>query len=82
MKEEFKYIKIHNKELKVSNLGRVFRDGVELRQNINHDNYKVVYVGNNRSVGVHRLVALAFIENDDPKIKTEVNHLDLSLIHI
>lgn len=76
MKETFKYIKIHNRELKVSNLGRIFYQGTELKQNTNHDNYKVVYVGNNRSVGVHRLVALAFIENDYPEIKNEVNHLD------
>ena len=78
MQEEFKNIKIHNRELEVSNLGQVFYQGKELRQNTNHDGYKVVYVGNNRSMGVHRLVALAFVNNDYPEIRNEVNHLDFN----
>lgn len=77
MKEEFKYITLHDVKLKVSNLGKVYKEEVELKQNINHDDYKVVYVGNNRSVGVHRIVALAFIDNNVPE-RNEVNHLDFN----
>lgn len=76
--EEFKVVEIKGNKLKVSNLGRVVKDGMELRQNENFDGYLVVYVGNNRSVGVHRLVAMAFVENDNPEVKNEVNHKDFN----
>lgn len=76
IKEEIRTIEIKGNILQVSNLGRVIRDGNELRQNENFDGYLVVYVGNNRSVGVHRLVAMAFIPNDKPEVKNEVNHKD------
>jgi hypothetical protein len=75
-KEEFGHLEIMGITLEVSNTGRVFKDGIEVRQNENHDGYLVVYVGNNRSIGVHRLVALTFIHNDQPDIKNDVNHKD------
>ncbi len=74
--EEFRTLELHNAELRISNLGRVYKDNKELRKNENGDGYLVVYVGNNRSVGVHRLVAMAFIPNDEPEIKKTVNHID------
>lgn len=74
--EEFKWIEIKGTKLLVSNKGKVLKDGIELRQNENFDGYLVVYVGNNRSMGVHRLVAMAFVDNNDPEIKNEVNHKD------
>lgn len=76
--EEFNSITIHGCELCISNLGKVFKNGIELNQNENFDGYLVVYVGNNRSVGVHRLVALAFIPNENPDINKEVNHKDFN----
>lgn len=74
--EEFKYITVNDNELCVSNLGKVYKNGIELKQNENFDGYLVVYVGNNRSIGVHRLVAMAFIPNEYPDNKNEVNHID------
>lgn len=62
----------------VTDDGRVFYDGKELNRRYNSDGYLVVstldYNRCCRSTGVHRLVALAYIENDDPTVKTEVNH--------
>jgi hypothetical protein len=74
----FKTIEIHDNEFVVSSLGEVYKDGEKLRQNENHDGYLVVYVGNNRSMGVHRLVAMAFIPNSNPAEKNEVNHIDFN----
>lgn len=78
LNEEFKDVIINDSNLSVSNFGRVFKNGEELRQNENFDGYSVVYTGSNRSVGVHRLVAMAFIPNDNPEVKTEVNHKDFN----
>jgi hypothetical protein len=76
--EVVRTLKVNNVELLISNLGKVYKDGKELRQNENFDGYLVVYVGNNRSIGVHRLVAMAFIHNDEPETKNEVNHIDFN----
>lgn len=79
MIEEIREVKLNGYTYKVSNLGRVFsKNGKELKQNTNHDGYFVVSVKNNRCVGVHRFVAMAFVENDDIKNKTEVNHKDFN----
>lgn len=65
---------------KVSNKGKIFIDGKELRIRENADGYLVVstkdYGMYSRSVAVHRLVGLAFIPNDDTTNKTEINHKD------
>ena len=62
----------------VTDDGKVFKNDTELLPHYNHDGYLVITVrtdtGGYRAVGVHRLVALAFIDNDDPATKTEVNH--------
>lgn len=77
-KEEIniKKVNYYGVEFEVTSCGKVFRNGLELRQNTNHDNYKVVWDGKSRNIGVHRLVALAYVENDDVENKVEVNHLD------
>ncbi len=73
-----KEIHINGVDIQVTSNGKVYKKGKELKQNENFDGYLVVYTGNNRSVGVHRLVALAFIHNDNPEVKTEVNHKDFN----
>ena len=77
MREEFKTIDVRGVNLEVSNMGRVFKDGVERRYHLNNDGYKMISLMN-RCPFVHRLVATAFIKNDDPKNKTEVNHKDFN----
>ena len=73
-----KHLELWGHHYEVTDDGRVFKEGVEVLPHYNHDGYLVVTVrtetGGYRAVGVHRLVALAFIENDDPATKTEVNH--------
>jgi len=76
--EEFSNIHINDFDFTVSSKGKIYKNGIELKQNENSDGYLVVYVGNNRSMGVHRLVAMAFIPNDDKETKTEVNHKDFN----
>ena len=73
-----KELKINGNTFTISNNGKVYKNGIEVRQNENFDGYLVVYVGNNRSISVHRLVAMAFIPNDSPEIKKEVNHKDFN----
>ena len=72
-----KHLELWGHHYEVTDDGRVFREGVEMPPHYNHDGYLVVTArtetGGYRAVGVHRLVALAFIENDDPATKTEVN---------
>ena len=74
----------------VSNLGRVKsldridasghrRKGKILKPKINHGGYVQINLYNNsirKTVSVHRIVAIAFIPNDDIENKTEVNHLN------
>lgn len=77
--EELKTIEISGVRYEVSNIGKVYKDGVLLKQNTNADNYLVIGVKHiNRNVGVHRFVAMAFVDNDDPTNKTEVNHIDFN----
>lgn len=77
-KERFKNIVLNEIEFTVGCQGSIFRNGKLLKQNENHDGYLVVYIGNNRGKGVHRLVAKAFINNNDPKKNLEVNHKDFN----
>lgn len=70
----------------VSNLGRVrslnWRNSGKIKMLEQHDNgsgYLRVHLcknGKQKWYMVHRLVAFAFIENDDPVNKVVVNHLD------
>ena len=78
LNRNYKKLTINGIEFDVSDCGRVCKNDIELKQNENHDGYLVTYVGNNRSIGVHRLVAMAFIPNDDPDNKKEVNHKDFN----
>ena len=66
--------------LEVYGNGTIIKDGCELRHRINSDGYPVVSLcvegKGSRSVGVHRLVAMAYVSNDTPEHKTEVHHID------
>ena len=68
----------------VSNTGRVRNKITNKYLKLRHDNRGYVKVAlslnlpykKNTQIGVHRLVALTYIPNDDPENKTTVNHKD------
>ena len=66
----------------VSDFGRVRDDsnGLELKQRVNCHGYSLVNLRLDektvKTIGVHILVGTAFVENDQPKKKIEVNHDD------
>ena len=65
----------------VSTDGRVknVKTGRIMKQHKNHKGYWILGLtknGKQKSFRVNRLVALAFIPNDNPQEKTEVNHID------
>lgn len=75
--EEFKNIEYLGKIVTVSSYGKIVVDDKEKTYRNNRDGYPVVpFPG--RYVAVHRLVAMAFVENPDPENKKEVNHLDFN----
>ena len=64
----------------VSDTGDIYKDGFELKKYPNRDGYNSVAIrredGRQSYLRVSRAVALAFIPNDDPTVKREVNHKD------
>lgn len=68
----------------ISNKGHVkrfYKNGNKklLKENIGTNGYLKVDLskeGNVKTFNVHRLVALIFIENNEPLVKTQVNHID------
>ncbi len=89
MEEIWKTIPGYENRYEVSNLGRVKslarldRYNRHVRERIlqygdNGNGYKFVHLlrGTKQRMYVHRLVAFAWIENDDPETKTIVNHID------
>lgn len=80
MEEIFKDFEYDGMRYKVSNYGRIFGVRKELKQRLNEDGYWEVTIGSEKrhrtSFRVHRLVALLFVYNDNPSLKTEVNHKD------
>jgi len=83
--EEWKDIEGYEGLYQVSDLGRVrslprnTTSGKILKPGTDRKGYLYVILSKNgkaKSHTVHRLVALAFIPNDDPEHKTEVNHLN------
>jgi transposase len=87
---EFEYIPFKNEELKdihlsfgnygVTNLGRVVnRNRFTILKPQIKNQYHQVGLSENKImkwISVHRLVAFAFITNDNPIEKTQVNHID------
>lgn len=76
--EEFVKVVYFGTEFLVNKYGKVFRNGKEAKHFKDGDGYLRVSCNKNRSVGVHRLVALGFVPNDDIENKTEVNHKDFN----
>jgi hypothetical protein len=68
----------------ISNHGRVksfkkYTNGIILKQYIDKSGYhRIKLIKNNKlkGFGIHRLVATSFIENQNPNILIEVNHID------
>lgn len=73
--EEWRRIESTEEDFYVSNLGRV-RKGKKLRKRtLASDGYETVTIDGKR-VKVHRLVALAFVDNPKPELYDVVDHID------
>lgn len=67
------------KEHNTAKSGYVFIQGVMLKQSINKKGYPIVYLSQHnkqKTVVVHRLVAMAFVNNPNPEKYDQVNHID------
>lgn len=73
--EHFKEIEYQGTQFRVGEFGTIYRNGSPAHVIISPDGYHKVST-KNRNIGVHRLVAMCWVENDDPATKTEVNHKD------
>ena len=62
----------------ISNFGRVRHNGKILKGSVNNHGYVMIHLGGRggKDFQVHRLVALAFVPNDDPEHKTQCNHIN------
>lgn len=69
-----KTITVYGIKVTVRDDGQIISYGKIRKHHLNHDGYPQVYIGENRSIAVHRLVAIAFVPN--PYNKPEVNHKD------
>lgn len=83
LNEIWKEVTLHGYTYEVSNKGNVKLNGKLTSQTLSHDGYKRITIrANTKSgwsgIGVSRLVAMAFIVNDDPLHKKEVNHKDFN----
>ena len=78
--EIWKDITGYNGIYQISNYGRVksfYKDkkGIILKTHPTNLGYIKISL-KNKNLLIHRLVAIAFVKNVNPKIKTEVNHID------
>ena len=73
--EVWKKIELTEDDFYVSNYGRV-RKGRKLRKRtLASDGYETVTIDGKR-IKVHRLVALAFVDNPNPEVNDVVDHID------
>ena len=81
MEEKWKEFEYGNKRYKISSFGNLYNytSGIFIKHTINQDGYPIVKIGskyNRKSISVHRLVAIYFVENPKPNEYNEVNHID------
>ena len=50
--------------------------GTETQPFLNHKGYQLVRLGHDRTYSLHRIVAKAFVENPNPEVFNQVNHID------
>ena len=73
--EVWKCIKLNDRDVYVSNEGRIkINNRIMIGGHFNKNNYSVIHINKNRYYR-HLLIANAFIKNDNPQ-KTMVNHID------
>ena len=80
--EQFKIISYKGIDITVGNFGTIIINGKKPSIYKSKDGYLVFQIKNSNgkktTVQVHRLVAMAFVSNDDPENKVEVNHKDFN----
>lgn len=77
----FKEIIYKENKFKINEDGSIiYKNGKQVNINTNADGYRVVSMSS-RTVGVHRLVALAYVHNSHPDTKIEVNHIDFNRVN-
>lgn len=81
--ERWQYIKGYNQKYAISDYGRVksykHKTITLLKQSLNSKGYPIVELwrnGNRKHCLVHRLVALAFVQNSNPEVNTVIDHID------
>lgn len=67
---------INDDVFEIEENGNIFRDGVLAPMHKNHDGYLCICGKHNKTYMAHRLVAMCYLSNDNPEVKTEVNHKD------
>ena len=75
LEERFKNIDYRGTHFDVGEFGTIYRNGQPAHIIVSPDGYHKVST-KDRNIGIHRLVAMCWVENDDPEIKVEVNHKD------
>ena len=78
--ENWKYVKYFEGKYKVSDLGRVKdKKGNLIKGQVNNDEYETITLANDSgkySLEVYKLVAVAFVNNDNPEKNTIIKHID------
>lgn len=73
--ERFREIDYQGSHYDVGEFGTVYKNGKPAHIIVSPDGYHKVSTKTS-NIGIHRLVAMCWVENDDPEIKVEVNHKD------